>query len=125
MSIGLEQEIVDRQVRDRAARQLAASGHRLPRLQDLADPHGARARMPADLASVDPDSADARNLFRVHWHNASDRRALAERRSLTLPLAREIMTEFAAGDHARQPELPTGPDPAGPDTVTKPEPTEE
>ena len=39
MSIGLEQEIVDRQVRDRAARQLAASGHRLPRLQDLADPH--------------------------------------------------------------------------------------
>ena len=78
MSIGLEQEIVDRQVRDRAARQLAASGHRLPRLQDLADPHGARARMPADLASVDPDSADARNLFRVHWHNASDRRALAD-----------------------------------------------
>ena len=56
---------------------------------------------------------------------AMDRRALAERRSLTLPLAREIMKEFAAGDHARQPELPTGPDPAGPDTVTKPEPTEE
>ena len=78
MSIGLEQEIADRQVRDRAARQLAASGHRLPRLQDLADPHGARARMPADLASVAPDSANARNLFRVHWHNASDRRALAD-----------------------------------------------
>ena len=77
MSIGLEQEIVDRQVRDRAARQLTASGHRLPRLQDLADPHGARARMPADLASVDPDSADTRNLFRVHGI-ASDRRALAD-----------------------------------------------
>ena len=44
MSIGLEQEIVDRQVRDRAARQLAASGHRLPRLQDLANPRAARAR---------------------------------------------------------------------------------
>ena len=39
---------------------------------------------------------------------AMDRRALAERRNLTLPLAREIMTEFADGDHARQPELPTG-----------------
>ena len=44
MRIGLEQEIVDRQVRDRAARQLAASGHRLPRLQNLTNPHAARAR---------------------------------------------------------------------------------
>ena len=46
--------------------------------------------------------------------SAMDRRALAERRSLTLPLAREIMTEFADGDHARQPELPTGPVSDGP-----------
>ena len=53
--------------------------------------------------------------------SAMDRRALAERRSLTLPLAREIMTEFADGDHARQPELPTGAGSAGP----LPEPKEE
>lgn len=52
---------------------------------------------------------------------AMDRRALAERRSLTLPLAREIMTEFADGDHARQPELPTGSGFAGP----APEPKED
>ena len=32
---------------------------------------------------------------------AMDRRSLAERRDLTLPLAREIMTEFADGDHTR------------------------
>ena len=44
---------------------------------------------------------------------AMDRRSLAERRNLTLPLAREIMTEFADGDHARQPALPTGPGTAG------------
>ena len=50
---------------------------------------------------------------------AMDRRALAERRSLTLPLARQIMTEFADGDHARQPELPTGQGVAVP--VTEPE----
>lgn len=56
---------------------------------------------------------------------AMDRRALAERRSLTLPLAREIMTEFAAGDHARQPELPTGPDPLRTGPVSETEPTEE
>ena len=45
---------------------------------------------------------------------AMDRRSLAERRNLTLPLAREIMTEFADGDHARQPTLPTGPGITGP-----------
>ena len=38
---------------------------------------------------------------------AMDRRSLAERRNLTLPLARDIMMEFADGAHARQPELPT------------------
>ena len=46
---------------------------------------------------------------------AMDRRSLAERRNLTLPLAREIMTEFADGDHARQPVLPTGPANSGPE----------
>ena len=40
---------------------------------------------------------------------AMDRRSLAMRRDLTLPLAREIMTEFAEGVHSRQPPLPTGP----------------
>ena len=39
---------------------------------------------------------------------AMDRRSLATQRSLTLPLAREIMTEFAEGIHSRQPALPTG-----------------
>lgn len=39
---------------------------------------------------------------------AMDRRSLATQRSLTLPLAREIMTEFSEGIHSRQPALPTG-----------------
>jgi len=39
---------------------------------------------------------------------AMDSRSLAERRDLTLPLARDIMLEFADGAHARQPALPTG-----------------
>ena len=39
---------------------------------------------------------------------AMDRRSLAQRRSLTLPLAREIMAEFADGVHSRQSALPTG-----------------
>ena len=77
MSIGLERNIVDRQVRDRAAEYFSALGIRLPRLQDLADPQNAQRRVPSGLVSVDPDSPDARNLFRVHWHNAADRRSLA------------------------------------------------
>ena len=39
---------------------------------------------------------------------AMDRRSLATQRRLTLPLAREIMTEFSEGIHSRQPALPTG-----------------
>jgi hypothetical protein len=38
---------------------------------------------------------------------AMDQRSLAERRNLTLPLAREIMAEFADGVHSRQSALPT------------------
>jgi chromosomal replication initiation ATPase DnaA len=41
---------------------------------------------------------------------AMDRRSLAERRNLTLPLAREIMAEFADGVHSRQSALPTNMD---------------
>ena len=38
---------------------------------------------------------------------AMDQRSLAEKRNLTLPLAREIMAEFADGVHSRQSALPT------------------
>ncbi|MBO88659.1 MAG: pyridoxal-5'-phosphate-dependent protein subunit beta [Rickettsiales bacterium] len=78
MSIGLERNVVDQHIRDRAAEYFSASGIRLPRLQDLVDPHVTQGRVQLDLASVDPDSADARNLFRVHWYNAADRRSLVE-----------------------------------------------
>ena len=43
---------------------------------------------------------------------AMDRRSLAERRNLTLPLAREIMDRFADGTLGRQPSLPQITDPA-------------
>ena len=39
---------------------------------------------------------------------AMGRRSLATQRSLTLPLAREIMAELSEGVHSRQPALPTG-----------------
>jgi cysteine synthase A len=78
MPLGLERDIVDPEIRRRAVERFAASGVRLPRLSTLADPVGQSASMPEDLSTVDPDAADARNLFRVHWHNGEDRRSLVK-----------------------------------------------
>ena len=78
MPLGLERGIVDPEIRRRAVERFAESGVRLPRLSTLADPVGQSASMPEDLSAVDPDAADARNLFRVHWHNGEDRRSLVE-----------------------------------------------
>ena len=85
--LGLEGEIVDRENRARAIAHLRDAGVVLPRLSELADP----ATMPAaaaGLADVDPDAADARNLFRVTWHNGADRRStVAVPDHLVLPSA--------------------------------------
>jgi cysteine synthase len=78
MPLGLERDIVDSEIRRRAVERFAEKGVRLPRLSALADPVGHSASMPEGLPTVDPDAADARNLFRVHWHNGEDRRSLVE-----------------------------------------------
>ena len=78
MPLGLERDIVDPEIRRRAVERFAESGVRLPRLSTLADPVGQSSSMPEGLSAVDPDAADARNLFRVHWHNGEDRRSLVK-----------------------------------------------
>jgi len=78
MPIGLEQEIIDESAYRRALKSLGEAGVRLPRIAELADPSTIAADTIAGLKDVDPDAPDARNLYRVHWHNAADRRALAE-----------------------------------------------
>ena len=94
MPIGLDREIVDPAVRDRAIAHLGAAGVRLPRLAELADPALMRARHGDALAAVDPDAPDPLNLFRVHWHNAADRRGFTEVPAhLVLP---EALTGVAA-----------------------------
>jgi len=50
----------------------------LPTFAELADPKRIPESVIAALAGVDPDAPDSRNLFRVHWYNAADRRHLAE-----------------------------------------------
>ena len=47
---------------------------RLPQISQLADPTGISRELSDELAGVDPDSPDPRNLFRVHWYNDASRR---------------------------------------------------
>jgi cysteine synthase len=76
MNLGLEQEIVDPEVYARNVQHLRDAGITLPRISALANPVSGLAEKTAELASANPDAPDAGNLFRVHWHNASDRKSL-------------------------------------------------
>ena len=78
MTPGLEHEVVDWDGHERNAAHLRALGVDLPRIADLADPPGRLAAKSEEIAGVNPDRADPRNLFRVHWHNGSDRRSLVD-----------------------------------------------
>jgi len=72
MPIGLERQIADKETWERTVARFREAGIVLPRISQLADPVGATGAAP-DLSGIDPDAPDARNLFRVHWHNAADR----------------------------------------------------
>ncbi len=76
--LGLEQDIVDRGVYDRAVARFRSAGITLPTFAELADPARIPGSRVAELAGVDPDAADPRNLFRVHWWNDAARRGRAD-----------------------------------------------
>ena len=78
MTPGLEREIVDRNGYERNVKHLRTLGVELPRIADLADPPSRLAAKAEEIAGVDPDAADVRNLFRVHWHNGADRKSLVD-----------------------------------------------
>ena len=66
---GLETEVINTTARDRAVERCRQVGIRLPTFAELADPPGADSA----LAGVDPDAADAANLWRVNWYNDASR----------------------------------------------------
>ncbi len=72
--LGIEREVVDPAVRDRAAGRCRSLGVRLPTFAQLADPGLIPADIQDRLASIDPDAPDPLNLFRVHWYNDGSRR---------------------------------------------------
>ncbi len=72
--LGLERTIVDRATYDRTVARFRADNILLPTLAQLADPTTIPSQVQAALSAVDPDTPDALNLFRVHWHNDADRK---------------------------------------------------
>lgn len=78
MTPGLEDTIIDGDAYQRNVSHLHSRGVVLPTISELANPIARLAdRVEAfGLSDTDPDVADPRNLFRVHWHNAMNRKDL-------------------------------------------------
>ena len=86
--------IVDRATYDLAVAHFGARAIALPTFAELADPAQIAPARSAALAGVDPDAADARNLFRVHWYNDDARTGLSPLPSHVV--LREALTGIAA-----------------------------
>jgi cysteine synthase len=70
----LQNGLVDEGVNERTVERLLDARVALPTFAQLADPALIPPRVREALAEVGPDDAHPLNLFRVHWHNAADRR---------------------------------------------------
>jgi cysteine synthase len=77
-TFGLGHRIVDPEVLARSVDRFREARIALPTFAQLADPSLIPAAAQDALAGVEPDAPDPRNLFRVHWYNAADRRSLAD-----------------------------------------------
>ena len=78
MSFVIQPEIVDRARRQSAIERVRRLGVRLPTWSELANPTELNSATLPPLTKTDPDAADAANLWRVHWFNGPDRKALAD-----------------------------------------------
>jgi len=75
MSLLIDPVVQDRTRRAAAIRRLRDVGGRLPTWTQLAAPQQA---LSGGLKDVDPDDADPRNLWRVHWFNGPDRKTMTD-----------------------------------------------
>jgi cysteine synthase A len=76
--LGLEREVVDRDVYDRTVERFRERRIALPTFAELSEPATAPESVRSALDGVGPDDADPRNLFRVHWHNDEKRTGFVE-----------------------------------------------
>jgi cysteine synthase len=75
MSLTARPEITDKSRRVSAIDRLRTANVRLPTFRELAKPETVAANTETSLKAVDPDAADARNLWRVHWFNDATRKS--------------------------------------------------
>lgn len=76
--LGLASDVVDPRAYEHALTRFRENRILMPTFAEVADPLADGDGLRARLAGVDPDAADPRNLFRVHWHNGADRRSLVD-----------------------------------------------
>jgi cysteine synthase len=74
-SAGLERDLIEGEVYQRALARFRETGIVLPTFAQLADASTMPAAIRGALADVDPDEPHPLNLFRVHWFNGPDRRS--------------------------------------------------
>ena len=86
-SLGLALDLADASAYDHAVDRCRELRVALPTFAQLADPATLPAEARADLSSVDPQAPDARNLFRVHWHNSLDGSMVSVPDHIELPSA--------------------------------------
>ena len=67
--LGLADTVVDAASLANSVKRFAEQKIVLPTFSQLANPSTIPAAVAADLASLDKNAPDARNLFRVHWYN--------------------------------------------------------
>jgi cysteine synthase A len=86
--LGLERDMVDRDVYERTVGRFRESGVALPTFAQIADPALIPSRVREALAGIGPDEAHPLNLFRVHWFNDQRRTgSVAVPQHLILPPA--------------------------------------
>ena len=67
--LGLEREVVDRNIYERTVRRFREARITLPTFAQLADPTRIPEPIRRALADIDPGVPHPLNLFRVHWYN--------------------------------------------------------
>lgn len=72
----VEPVVLNADTLSRARRVLKSRRVQLPKFSELADPVDRLASSYTDVRQADPSEPDARNLFRVHWHNDESGRGL-------------------------------------------------
>jgi cysteine synthase A len=69
-----EYEVVDHAVRARTIAHFRERNIGLPTLSELVDPTTIDERLQTTLGTIDPDTPEALNLYRVHWYNGVEAR---------------------------------------------------